>query len=360
MLETAEGLQEKFGLSRQESLKMSWDTAMVYEAGARAGTSVGLPGGGSGGPSVGAGIKARGRRETDIGASERYEEAREFASSSNSRVNFSRAFSELESAFTSKQAQESLQFTARDSDEARAELHSARSSLQDYSSHREKASAYSEVLSGESSFGAGLEREYTQTVFSDMRGQGYSDGYTARGLTDLRDGRYDTEEAEAVSGSIHRVTGLSDLVAAGSGPRESVAAIPADGYGLGNVRRFEVDPEQVFGEYRKSAVGAGGGGIAQTQSSIEEDSAAVRERAAQARGRARVRIETGETKTAENFGAGKTEIREDRENLQRSTRGVRERLDNAKSESTSRKQKMSEIRKAVESSQAQQRKNESD
>ena len=111
-------------------LRWSWDTAMVYEAGARAGTSVGLPGGGSGGPSLGAGIKARGKRETDVGASERYEEAREFASSSNSRVNFSRAFSELEGAVTSKQAQGSLQFTARDSEEARAELRSARSSLQ--------------------------------------------------------------------------------------------------------------------------------------------------------------------------------------------------------------------------------------
>ena len=161
-------------------------------------------------------------------------EAREFASSSNSKVVFANALSELESALTSKEARESLQFTARDSEEARAELHSARSSLRDYSSHRQKAEAYSEVLSGESSFGAGLEREYTQAVFSDMRGQGYSDSYTARGLTDLRDGRHDTGEAEAVSGSIHRVTGLEGLVGAGSGStRESVAAIPADGYGLG-------------------------------------------------------------------------------------------------------------------------------
>ena len=356
VLETAEGLQEKFGLSRQESLKMSWDTAMVYEAGARAGTSVGLPGGGSGGPSLGAGIKARGKRETDVGASERYEEAREFASSSNSRVSFSRAFSELEGAVTSKQAQGSLQFTARDSEEARAELRSARSSLQDYSSHREKARAYSEVLSGESSFGAGLEREYTQTVFSDMRGRGYSDSYTAGGLTDLRDGRYDTEQAEAVSGSIHRVTGLSELVGAGSGPRESVAAMPADSYGLGNVQRFEVDAEQAFGEYRKSAGEAGGGGIAQTRSSIEEDSAAVREQVTQARERARGGIEAGETETAEGFGAGRAEILEGREHLQHSTKGVRGRLDNAKSESVSREQKTSEIKKAIESSRAQQRK----
>jgi len=357
VLETAEGLQKKFGLSRQESLKMSWDTAMVYEAGARAGTSVGLPGGGSGGPSVGAGIKTRGVRETDTSAAERYEEAREFASSSNSRVSFTNAFSELESALTSKQAQESLRFTARGSEEATAELRSARSSLRDYSSHREKAQAYSEVLSGESSFGAGLEREYTQTVFADMRGRGYSDSYTASGLTDLRDGRYDTEEAEAVSGSIHRVTGLEGLVGAGSGTRESVAAIPSDGYGLGDVQRFEVDTEQAFGEYRKSVAVAGGGGIEQTQSSIEQDSAAVREQVDRARERSRGKIETGETKTSEDFGAGRAEIREGREHLRRSTKGVRERLENARSESISRERRMSEIAKAIESSRAQQRKN---
>ncbi len=165
------------------------------------------------------------------------------------------------------------------------------------------------MLSGESSFGAGLEREYTQTVFADMRGQGYSDSYVARGLTDLRDGRYDTEEAEAVSGSIHRVTGLSELVGGGRKTRESVAAIPADGYGLGNVRRFEVDAEQSFGEYRKSAAGAGGAGIEQTQGSINEGSTEVRERVAQARERSQERIGTEETKTAEDFGAGRGEIR---------------------------------------------------
>ena len=358
VLETAENLQKRFGLSRQESLKMSWDTAMVYEAGAKTGTSVGLPGGGPGGPSLGAGIKARGVRETDASAAERYEEAREFASSSNSRVNFTKAFSELESTLTSKQAQESLQFTARDSEEARAELHSARSSLQDYSSHREKAKAYSEVLSGESSFGAGLEREYTQAVFSDMRGQGYSDSYTARGLTDLRDGRHDTGEAEAVSGSIHRVTGLEGLVGAGSGTRESVAAMPSDGYGLGDVRRFEVDTERAFGEYRKSAAGAGGAGVEPTRSSIEEDSAAVREQVSRARERSRGRIETAEGRTAEDFSGGRGEIFEDREHLQRSTKGVRQRLDNARSESISRERRMSEIRKAIESSRAQQEKDD--
>ena len=356
VLSTAEQLQRRFGLSRQESLKMSWDTAMVYEAGAKAGTSVGLPGGGPGGPSLGAGIKARGVRETDASAAERYEEAREFASSSNSRVVFANALSELESALTSKQARESLQFTARDSEEARAELHSARSSLRDYSSHREKARTYSEVLSGESSFGADLEREYTQAVFSDMRGQGYSDSYTARGLTDLRDGRHDTEQAEAVSGSIHRVTGLEGLVGAGSSTRESVAAMPSDGYGLGDVRRFEVDTERAFGEYRKSAAGAGGAGIEPTRSSIEEDSAAIREQVSRARERARGRLEATETKTSEDFSEGRGEILEDREHLQRSTRGVRERLDNARSESVSREQRMSEIKKAIETSQAQQQK----
>ncbi len=356
VLETAEGLQRRFGLSRQESLKMSWDTAMVYEAGARAGTSAGLPGGGTGGPSIRAGIKARGARKTDTSAGERYEEAREYASSSNSRVNFSRAFSELESTLSSREARESLQFTARDSEEARAELHSARSSLRDYSSQREKAKAYSEVLSGESSFGAGLEREYTQPVFADMRGQGYSDSYVAKGLTDLRDGRYDTEEAEAVSGSIHRVTGLSELVSAGRGAMESVAAMPADGYGLGDVRRFEVDAERSFGEYRESAGEQGGAGIERTRSSIEEDSAAVREEAARARERARGGIGSAETKTAEDLGAGREEILEGGERLQRSTRGVRERLDSAKSESGSREQKTSRIKKTIESSRTQQMK----
>ena len=336
VLETAESLQSKFGLSRQESLKMSWDTAMVYEAGARAGASAGIAGGGPGRASVGAGVKARGARKTDTSAAERYEEAREFASSSNSRVNFSTAFSELESTLSSKEARERLQFTARDSEEARAELRSARSSLRDYSSQRERAKAYSEVLSGETSFGAGLQREYTQAVFADMRGQGYSDGYVARGLTDLRDGRYDTEEAEAVSGSIHRVTGLSELVGSGNATRESVAAIPADGYGLGNVRRFEVDAEQSFGEYRKSAAGAGGAGIERTQGSIDEGSAEVRERVAQAREQSREKIGTEETKTAEDFGAGRDEIRQGREELQRSTRGVRERLDDAKPDDASR------------------------
>ena len=359
VLETASNLQRRFGLSRQESLKMSWDTAMVYEAGARAGTSSGLAGVGLGGPSVGTGIKARGARKTDTSAAERYEEAREFASNSNSRVNFSTAFSELESTLTSKEARESLQFTARDSEEARAELRSAKSSLRDYSSHREKAEAYSEVLSGESSFGAGLEREYTQTVFADMRRQGYSDSYVARGLTDLRDGRYDTEEAEAVSGSIHRVTGLEGLVGAGRETRESVVAMPADGYGLGDVRRFEVDAERAFGEYGES-VGETGSGIERTQNSIEEDSAAVRKQVTRARERSRGKIGTEETKTAEDFGEGRGEIRQGREELQRSTRGVRERLDDAKSDDASRERKTSRIKKTIESSSAQQRKNDGD
>ena len=248
---------------------------------------------------------------------------------------------------SSRRARESLQFTARDSEEARAELRSAKSSLQDYSSQRERARAYSEVLSGERSFGAGLERDYTQAVFADIRGQDYTDSYVARGLTDLRDGRYDTEEAGAVSGSIHRVTGLSELVGAGSGPRESVVAMPADGYGLGDIRRFEVDAERAFGEYGES-VGEAGSGIERTRNSIEEDSAAVREQVSRARERSRGRIETAETETAGNLRAGKTEIREDGENLQRSTQGVRKRLEGARSEGTSRKQK------------AQRRRNESD
>ena len=214
------------------------------------------------------------------------------------------------------------------------------------------------MLSGESSFGAGLEREYTQTVFADMRGQGYSDGYTARGLTDLRDGRYDTEEAETVSGSIHRVTGLEGLVGAGSSTRESVTAMPSDSYGLGDVRQFEVNTERAFGEYRKSATEAGGMGIEPVQSSIEQDSAAVREQVTQARKQARGQIETAKTKTTEDFAAGKTEIREGREGLRHPTKGVRERLENARSGSISQEQKTSEIRKAVKNSRVQQRKNE--
>ena len=354
VLETAENLQRRFGLSRQESLKMSWDTAMVYEAGARAG----LSGGGSGGPSFGAGIKARGASKTDTSAGERYEEAREFASNSNSRVNFSTAFSELESTLSSRESSDSLRFTARDSEEARAELRSAKSSLRDYSSQRERARAYSELLSGETSFGTGLEREYTQAVFADMRGQGYSDSYVARGLADLRDGRYDTEEAEAVSGSIHRVTGLSELVGAGKGPRESVAAMPADGYGLGDVRRFEVDAEGAFAEYGKSAGAAGGGGVERTRSSMEENSASVREGAARARQQARGKIEAGETRTAQDFEAGKTEIREGGEHLQRSTEGVRKRLDDAKPDDVSREREKSEIEKTIESSRSQQRRDD--
>ena len=192
-------------------------------------------------------------------------------------------------------------------------------------------------------------------MFADMRGQGYSDAYVARGLTDLRDGRYDTEEAEAVSGSIHRVTGLSGLIGAGSGTRESVAAMPADSYGLGDVRRFEVDAEGAFGEYRKSA---GGGGVEQTRSSIEEGSAAVREEVGQARERARGGIEGGGRKTAEDLGAGREEILSDGERLKRSTKGVRERLDNARPQSASGEGETSRIKKTIKSSRAQQRKND--
>ena len=352
VLETAESLQTRFGLSRQESLKMSWDTAMVYEAGGRAGTSSG--GAGPARASLAVGVKARGARKTDTSAGERYEEAREYASSSNSRVNFQRAFSELETALTSQEAVESLRFTSRDSEETRAELRSARSSLRDYSSQREKALAYREVLSGEISSEAGLQREYTQAVFADMRGMGHADSYTARGLSDLRDGRHDTQEAEAVSESIHRVTGLSGLVGSGSGPRESVASMPADGYGLGEVRRFSVDAEGDFGEYAKSA----GGGIRQTQSSIEQDQAALREQVAMARERARGEIGTADIRSREDPGEGAAQIKEDAKRIQDSTQGVRERLDNEKTQDASREERTSRIKKTIESSRAQQREND--
>ncbi|MCG8624534.1 MAG: hypothetical protein MJE68_21385, partial [Proteobacteria bacterium] len=114
------------------------------------------------------------------------------------------------------------------------------------------------------------------------------------------------------------------------------------------------------GAAREATARAGGGGIEPARSSIEQDSAAVRESVAQARKRARGRIETGETKTSEDFGAGKAEIREGREGFRHSTEGVRELLENARSESVSRERKMSEIAKAIESSRAQQQKNGSD
>ena len=195
-----------------------------------------------------------------------------------------------------------------------------------------------------------------------MRSQGYADSYVARGLTDLRDGRYDTEEAEAVSGSIHRVTGLSELARAGRGTRESVAAIPAYGYGLGNVRRFEIDAEESFREYRKSAGATGGAGIERTRSFIEEGSAAVREEAVRVRERSQGKIETGKRKTAEDFAAGQAGIQDGGENLRRSTKGVRERLESAKSESVAREQsaseqRMSEISKGIENNRVQQEKN---
>ncbi len=331
VLSTAESLQTKFGLSRQESLEMSWATAMVYEAGGKAGVSVGIPGGDSAKISGGAGIKARGARKTDTSAGERYEQAQEFASSENSKVNFHTAFSELESTLTSREAAESLQFTARDSQEARAELRSAKSSLREYSSHKERAQAYSEVLSGEISLGAGLQREYTQTVFADMRRQGYTDEYVARGLADLRDGRYDTQEAEAVSGSIHKVTGLSGLVGAGRGARESVAAIPPDVRSLGDVRRFEVDAEEAFSEYGKSSAAVTSDGeVERKRSSVEQDSDLVREEAARSRERATGRIKSGETKTAQDFGAAREEILKDAQSLRSETEGVRDRLDSTK------------------------------
>lgn len=125
---------------------------------------------------------------------------------------------------------------------------------------------------------------------------------------------------------------------------------------MGHVRRFEVDAEQAFGEYRKSAAEAGGAGIEPTRSSIEENSAALRGQVTQVRERERGRIETAETKTSEDFRGGEAQIREGREGLRRSTEGVRERLDNAKSESVSRERKISETKKTIESSRTQQRK----
>ena len=80
VLETAEGLQRRFGLSRQESLKMSWDTAMVYEAGARARTSARLPGGGNRGT-----VGRRGNKGTGS-AKDRHERRREVRGSSGVRL----------------------------------------------------------------------------------------------------------------------------------------------------------------------------------------------------------------------------------------------------------------------------------
>ena len=134
--------------------------------------------------------------------------------------------------------------------------------------------------------------------------------------------------------------------------------MPSDGYGLGDVRRFEVDAERSFGEYRKSAAGAGGAGIEPTRSSIEEDSAAIREQVASARERTRERIETDGTETAGGFGEGRDEIFKGRESLQHSTEGVRKRLDNARTEGASQEQKTSEIKKTIESNRTQQRKND--
>ena len=76
----------------------------------------------------------------------------------------------------------------------------------------------------------------------------------------------------------------------------------------------------------------------------------VREETARARERARGGIGNAETKTAEDLGAGQEEILKSGERLQRSTRGVRERLDNAESESASKEEKTSRIKKTIESS----------
>ena len=332
MLRTAENLRKKFGLSSTEALKMSWDTAAVYELGGKIGTPGLGPAAGAGeafgGASFGGGAKLRGVSETGRSAGESYQEALEFAAESNSGVSFGEAFSQLDRALGSKDVRERLSMTARDTEEARASLSSARSSLRDYSSHREKARAYSEVLSEESFFAAGLEREYTQAVFEDMRGLGHSDGYTARGLEDLRDGRYDTEEAEAVSGAVHRAAGLEELVGAGSMPKNSVTALPADGYGLRGVEPLEVDAESSFGEYRKSV--AGERSRADRESSLDENRDGIGEEVRSARERVGSRTEAGRPEVGENLKTGRREMEKDRENLNEITRGVRGRVEKAK------------------------------
>ena len=329
VLSTAEHLREKFGLSSQEALKMSWDTSMVYEAGAKAGVRTGLSESPLG-VSVGAGARARGVRGTDRSAGERYDEALEYATEANSRVSFGEAFSQLDRTLSSREVRESLRMSSQETERTEASLSSAKSSLRDYVSHREKAKVYSEALSEESSFSAGVERDYTQTVFDDMRSLGRSDGYTARGLSDLRDGRYDTEEAEAVSESIRRVTGLERLAEAGDMPRKAVAAGHVGRRGILDVRPFKVDAEESFGEYRNRAEKEHAFDAGATEASVNENYESVREKASGARSRVGVRIEAGKEETRRDMESGKTDIKTGRENLDGPTRGVRERLERAK------------------------------
>ncbi|MCY3624714.1 MAG: hypothetical protein OXH71_00025 [Candidatus Dadabacteria bacterium] len=117
--------------------------------------------------------------------------------------------------------------------------------------------------------------------------------------------------------------------------------------------RWSGDPEGMRAE-----AGTAGGGVERVRSSIEENSAAVREDAGRARERARGGIGSGETKTAEDLGERRDEILSGAESLKRSTKGVRERLDDAKPESASGEGETSRIKKTIESSRAQQRKND--
>ena len=329
VLRTAENLQEKFGLSRQEALRMSWDTSMVYELGGKLGARGGL----SAAPwdvSAGGGARARGVRGTDRSAGERYEEAVEYAAASNSQVSFGEAFSQLDRALDSRQVRENLRMTSREAEQVSANLSSAGKSLREYSSRRERAESYSSVLSEESSFAAGLDREYTQAVFDDMRGLGRPDDYTARGLTDLRDGRLDTEEAEAVSESIRRVTGLDELVGAGNMPRRAVAAGGASGRGIAEVERFRVDAGESFTEYRKSVGEEHDFDAGRAEAAINESYESVRGQVNEARERVGGRVKAGREEGFRDPKSGKEEIETGKERLDGPTRGVRERMEKAK------------------------------
>ncbi len=355
VLETARALEEKFGLSRQESLRMSWDTATVYDMGAKVGASGNSLGGVNlGAGSFGAGVRGRAVRGTDRTAGESWNEAREFAESANSKVNFTRALSELETAFDSKETRDSLQLSEQDTEQVRAELVHAENSLKEYSSLEEKAGVYSELLSGESSFAAGIESEYTQSVFEDMRDRGYSDDYTAKGLSDLRDRRYDTEQAEEVSASIHRVTGLSDLVGSGKMPRESASAMPDDSYGIQDVTPFDVDPESSFSEYRKSASGVVGSDTEEIGRELNINAEAVKERIKESRESVRQEMSSGETQTARDMETEKQEILREKGRVGGSTEGVRKRLEKAQTADDSAEDKTSRLAKSVRSNREQQ------
>ncbi len=357
VLETAQALEEKFGLTQQESLRMSWDTAMVYDMGAKVGASGNFLGGvGSvGGTSFGGGIKGRAVQGTDRVAGQSWNEAQEFALSANSKVNFTQAISELETAFNSKETRDNVQLSAQDTEQGRAEIVQAKSSLQEYSSSREKARAYSELLSGESSFAAGIESEYTQSVFEDMRKRGHPDSYTAKGLSDLRDRKYDTEQAESVSESIHRVTGLSDLVGSGKMPMESAHAIPNDSYGMLDVESFDVDPESSFTEYRKSASEVAGLDNKEIAKELNINAETIKERIKESRENTREEMASGETQTSIDMETEKQKIMQEEKRFGHSTKGVRKRLERAQNADNSAEDKTSQIAKFVQSNREQQK-----